>query len=186
MKKNADFTDNNDPRATLTIEHQVKTASFLNTSGNKTAASHQHIIMSSKMKMSYYGSSGSSTLNRPSKTQSKSNNSYPQQVTLPFATSIMNNLKVSKECITKRNKQPFPTNTPSSDIDLGNFSKDANESDTSKTKQKSSKNNARIIGFSWSAITNNQKDKTTMRHNKVIQQNKILFIMSILVKFLLM
>ena len=93
----------------------------------------------------------------------------------------MNNLKVSKECITKRNKQPFPTNTPSSDIDLGNFSKDANESDTSKTKQKSSKNNARIIGFSWSAITNNQKDKTTMRHNKVIQQNKILFIMSILV-----
>ena len=90
---------------------------------------------------------------------------------------------MSKECITKRNKQPFPTNAPSSDIDLGNFSKDANESDTSKTKQKSSKNNARIIGFSWSAITNNQKDKTTMRHNKVIQQNKILFIMSILVKF---
>ena len=130
--------------------------------------------MSSKMKMSYYGSSGSSTLNRPTKTQSKCNNSYPQQVTLPFATSIMNNLKVSKECITKRNKQPFPTNTPSSDIDLGNFSKDANESDTSKTKQKSSKNNARIIGFSWSAITNNQKDKTTMRHNKVIQQNKFL------------
>ena len=120
--------------------------------------------------MSYYGASGSSTLNRPTKTQSKNNNSFPQQMTLPFASSIMNNFKVSKECaIVKQNKhQHFPTNNTESDIDLENFSKESFEADANKVKQKSSKNNKKIIGFSWSAITNNQKGKTTS-HTKVMQ-----------------
>ena len=127
--------------------------------------------MSSKMKMSYYGASGSSTLNRPSKSQSKNNNSFSQQMTLPFATSIMNNLKVSKECsIVKHNKQQhFPTNNiaSSSDIDLENFGEESCEADVSKVKQKNStKNNKKLIGFSWSAITNNQKDKPHS-HTKV-------------------
>ena len=120
--------------------------------------------------MSYYGAGGSSTLNRPTKTQSKNNNSFPQQMTLPFASSIMNNFKVSKECsIVKQNKhQHFPTNNTESDIDLENFSKESFEADANKVKQKSSKNNKKIIGFSWSAITNNQKGKPTS-HTKVMQ-----------------
>ena len=135
--------------------------------------------MSSKMKMSYYGASGSSTLNRPSKTQSKNSNSFPQQMTLPFASSIMNNFKVSKECaiVTQNNQQHFPTNNTESDIDLENFSKESYEADANKVKQKSSKNNKKIIGFSWSAITNNQKGKTT---NKVMQRIITLFITLIL------
>ena len=95
--------------------------------------------------MSYYGASRSSTLNRPTKTQSKNNNSFPQQMTLPFATSIMNNFKMSKECtIVKQNKQQhFPTNNIVSDIDLENFSQVSYEADANKVKQKSSKNNKR-------------------------------------------
>ena len=136
------------------------------------------------MKMSYYGASGSSTLNRPSKSQSKNNNSFPQQMTLPFATSIMNNLKVSKECsIVKHNKQQhFPTNNiaSSSDIDLENFGEESCEADVSKVKQKnSSKNNKKLIGFSWSAITNNQKDKPTS-HMKVNDETLFIWNISIL------
>ena len=132
--------------------------------------------------MSYYGASGSSTLNRPTKTQSKRNNSFhpQQQMPVPFTTSIMNNFKVSKECIVKQPKhQQLPTNIPSSDIDLGNFSKESYEADANKVKQKSSKNNKKIIGFSWSAITNNQKGKTT-NHSKVMLLITTLFIIRVL------
>ena len=94
-------------------------------------------------------------------------------MTLPFATSIMNNFKMSKEQRgVKQNKQQqqFPINNLSSDVDLENFSKESYEQDNAgKVKHKSFRNNKKIIGFSWSTITNNQKGKTTTSHNtKVI------------------
>ena len=89
-------------------------------------------------------------------------------MTLPFATSIMNNFKMSKEQRgVKQNKQKqFPINKLSSNVDLENFSQECYGQDAGKVKQKSSRNNKKIIGFSWSTITNNQKDKISS-HTKV-------------------
>ena len=115
------------------------------------------------MNMSHSFAGGSSTLNRPSRNQSKNDNSFPQQIPLPFTTSIMNNFKMSKERLgVKQNKnQQFPINNLSSKLDLEKCSKDSYEEDADKIKQKPSKNNKKIIGFSWSTITNYQKGKTS-------------------------